>query len=246
MKHAIASLTVLALAATASTHAQTQGKLLPESRPLFAVTDPGGASIMFLYRADRRQFKGPDTGLDVDSQHAALRAGYVVGGFLQPWAQLGWAQADHRDESGDGGIEWSVGATALLLEHALRVSPVVGNQESLRLELDASYEQAESDFENEDFRWSEFNLVPSVRYTRNNAGDSLRQAYHPASVSLQLGLVWSSMDGDYGDTALSERNSLGYLAATDILLGSGWVARLSGTFFDTNDRKILFAAGYHF
>ncbi len=231
-----------------------QGALAPAPAQKLEATDqallrldrPAGAQVGARLEVGMREFKFADDLLKVDLTHVLARAGGNPLPFLNCWGEAGWVRAEmDPDETGEGGLEWALGADAKLVEWVLDASPVIDRKETFALELGASYRSLESNFEDNDLSWGEVRVGPSINYVRRHTGE-VRRYYEPLAVAARLGLAYVNADGEYGAEDLSENRDFALTLGFDLLGGSGWVTRFGVAFLGADEREFTLGAFYNF
>jgi len=218
------------------------------SQSLITLDTPSGWSVGFRGQMGAREFKAGDDVWSMETIHAVGRLGYSFLPFLHGLAELGWCRVERTDddpEKGESGLEWAVGLKANLIEHVISRSPVLGKQKVAGLGIDVGYRHCESNFD-EDFDWSDFTVAPCISYTVERKGDIIWHPYEPTGGRISAGLIFSQVDGDYGNENLEGNRNFGFLVGADMLSTSGWVAQMRVISYGAGDGGVSLGVMYHF
>lgn len=201
---------------------------------------PAGWSVGTGLEIARRELERTSDAesIKLDLQSVTAGIGATVLPFLQVRAEAGAVQAEALEEDGDGGPVWGLSATAYPLEFVIDRSPELGRTRVLGIDVTVAYRSHESNFEDEDFEWSELQITPMLRYSSNLQGNALRQSYEPDGISAGIGLAFSSIDADLGPDELEEKESFGLALSADFHWRSGWATRLEGILYGGSDRHV--------
>ena len=210
--------------------------------------DRAGAIVGARYQLDRREFQTSAGLLDLDVVHVNAQLGYDVLPFLQVMARAGWAEADlvETGMSGEGGLEWGLGLHASLIEFEIRSAELVPGEEQLAFSIAAEYLSTESNIGGTDLSWEELQVSPMLTYSVSRKADAGRHWPGASEVALYGGLVFTSVDGNFGAADIEENRNFGYRAGAAAELESGWAGRLEGTFFHTHDYNVSLTIAYGF
>ena len=221
-------------------------KLEGADTALVRLDRPGGATIGLRLETGMREFTYREDVLEVDLLHVLARAGGNLAPFLNLWGEAGWMRAETEpDETGEGGLEWGVGADVKILEYVIKSSPVVDRKEAFSVGLTLAYRGLGSNFDDRDFEWNEFRVNPAIAYTRDLAGE-IRRPYQPSAVAARVGVLYLNAEGDYGADKVEENRDFAFTCGFDLLGESGWVTRIGVVLFGTQEREFSLAAMYHF
>lgn len=260
------------------------------SSALVRLDRPVGWNVGVLFETGRRMADTSGTSLEMDTQGAMMRVGYRIQPPIHVWGELGASQADRKgragttgtagkegtegtegqevsewyedDASGKTAFAWGMGVGVALVEFPIRTSPVLGDRESLTIELNASYRVRRSDipvvrrrvwdpmqqvhltsFDGEDhdgsseFTWSETQVSPIVVYRRNVHAEPNQPIFSPTGYAVRAGPGYVQTHYDFGERDVENSSSLGILAGVDVRLRNGWVCQLNSMWMSGSDRE---------
>jgi hypothetical protein len=209
---------------------------------------PDGWSVGAVIRLDRRELTAGEELLRLDVNYALARVGYAPVPFFQVYGELGWDRADNEDigVKGESGVAWSAGLLGNFVEYVIRSSPVTGKKETFSLGGELAYRYAESNFPDDNLNWGELIVLPTVQYTRKYDGDWDRHRVPPAEILVRGGVLFSSIDGEYGDQDVEGNRDFALHLATAARWRGSWVTGIYGNFYGSSDRSIGLELAYHF
>ena len=224
------------------------GQLTGTPEALVELDRPAGWSVGTQLRFDRRELKAGEELLRLDVDYAVARVGYAPLPFFQFYGEMGWVRADNEDAgvTGEGGFAWGAGLLGNVVEYVLRSSPVTGKKEAFSLGGELAYRASESNFPDRDLSWGEFIALPTVQYTRKYEGDWRIQGKAPPDILLRGGVLFSSLDGDYGEASVKGNRDFALHLAVATRWAGSWVTGIYGNFYGSSDRSIGLDFAYHF
>jgi len=227
---------------------RAEPKIGSPSRSLVTLDDPAGWTIGVRAQFDTRAFDTGTDDLDIDITHLVARMGYSLTPFASLYAEAGtsYAEQENENEEGERGLEWAALLEVSLVEYVMRESPVVGRQETLSLATTVSYRQSESNFDDVDFSWNELSVVPTVSYTLNRRVEAIGHAYEPNGARARIGLLFATIDGEYGNEDVEEDRNFAFVAGADLLSSAGWVLGIDAAFYGSSDRTLSLGLQYNF
>jgi hypothetical protein len=218
----------------------------------FTVHESPGIGLGARFQFEQREFTldhrsdGGNGRFDADIAQIYMRAGGNPASFLHLIGEAGYSSIDLDTADGDGGFSWGLGFQADLLDRVLETSPVVGHKRVLSFGLEGWFRQVSSEFGSEDLDYSEFQIMPTMRYTRNRRGEPLWQPYQPTGISGELGFVYSYIDGELGSSDFEAEQEFGLLLGASFRLWSGWIAEVRGVIYGDSDFSLSFGTTYYF
>jgi len=220
--------------------------LATESALVRVVEEPGwnmGARLHF----DRRQYDTDAARVDTDIRQLVARLGIRLAPSLHVWGDLGAAEADVESNRGGAGLVWGIGAGLSVFEYAMQASPVVGSKELLSLEIEGSYRDAESDF-NEDrtLTWQDARVATIIAYRINSLGEQEQRPFDPSGYALRAGPVYTRVSGEFDGTDFEHTNEFGALFGADIRMNSGWLVRAEFIWLGRDNREFSLGAHRYF
>ncbi len=221
------------------------------SGSLLTVSDASGWSLGARAQQDWRELKSGGDLAKLDALHFVGRLGYTPTPSLFIFGEAGASYADvtlnDLLREGEYGLEWSLGARMHLVEYVLASSATFPRKQILGIAAGATYTSSESNAGATDFSWIEYEFVfPTIVYAVDRRADVYRQPYEEAAFTVEAGLVFAQIDGDYGAVAVEENRNFGLKLDADIWLARGWSVELDCRLFTASDRSASLAAIYHF
>ncbi|MBN1673031.1 MAG: hypothetical protein JXR37_18440 [Kiritimatiellae bacterium] len=198
------------------------------------------------FQSDSRELKAGNTVVDLGMARLVARAGVDILPYLQLAVDAGWNRAELDGEEGEGGLLLGAGLRMNVYEYVIEASPVLGRKQTIKLGAAATYARGESNFGATDFDWAAVTVAPWIAYTRNVEGPDNWRPYAPSGVAVYGGLVWASIDADYGDVGLDENRNFALLLGGDMRMYSDVSFNLEVQFFTEGDVSSSVAIGYHF
>lgn len=236
----------LALTGWGIVPARAQSGLDGAGQALFSPSDPEGWSIGGSFGVLSRELKLGGEVLELDAHRVVVEVGRDLVPSVQLALQAGWTQAESEDRDGENGPTWAVLGRVNLAETVLRASPQVGRQEWAGLEVEGGYRHSTSNFDETEFDWSEVFVAPAAYYRVNHRGDARRPTFQGTGYGIRLGLVFNSIDGDYGDASVDENRNFGFLAGADVRWWKGWAGQLLAHVYGSGDNTVEAGVYYHF
>ncbi len=223
-----------------------EARLEPTAGAIFSISDTQGWNAGLRLRRDRREFEiGPGSDkLDIDQ--AVFRLGVAPVSFINVWVEAGVVRAENIEEKASAGLQWGVGAYARIFELPLETSPVVGNKKSIAGGVEVAYSSSESNFDENDFNWSELRITPMVSYVQNRQGDHRWFNYEPEGIAVHAGPVFIRNRGDLDDLSVREKRDFGARIIFDILWASGFVTSFDATFIGDEERQLSLGVSKNF
>ena len=226
--------------------AQAQAPITAAPRALMS-TDAGiGWQAEANLQIGSREFNAASTLLETDLRIISARVGFDLLPFLQPWLEAGTSKADRDDFDGENGLFAGAGVRAELLQWVLSGNPSLPRKRTLTLGGEAGFRSYESNSAEADFNWNEFEFVPGVTYSNNQLGNAEWIPYRPIETMLHGGLVFSTIDGEFGGSDVEGNRNFAFRLGATLLWQNAITTKLSGTFFGDKDRLVSLGLGYQF
>ncbi|MBN1558012.1 MAG: hypothetical protein JW951_07690 [Lentisphaerae bacterium] len=211
--------------------------------PLLAFKAPSGWSVGARWDTGARDFDAESRDLDVDLSHWIAWAGYTPLPWLGLYVEAGSSRAELIEEKGERGLAAGLGARFTLAEYVIRRSPVSGRRQFVSFGGDGFYRYRESNFDNADFDWTEFGVVPEFVYT---VYDPAAHKHRPKGMRLRGGLIFADADGRYGGEDVEAERNFGFRAGFDMLGESGWLGAVTAELYGSGDNVVSLGVGYYF
>lgn len=220
-----------------------------ESTPgaLATVESLNGWTVELAASEEERELKN-DAGdrIKLEAEHVTLLIERSVTEWLSIGAGLGAARPEVGALSREFGVEYELHARAGLLRYELENSVVYGNTRAVAINADLSYSRSDAQLDDSDFEWSEWMLAPYALYRVDYRSPRNWNHFDPRSSTIRLGLVYSTVDGDWAGENISESRDFGYLAGGDVQLGSDMTLGLTGYIMHSDEITMELTAGYRF
>ena len=266
------------------------GEMQPTAGALIELDRTPGWNLGPNLLIGQRAYEVGDEALSVDLRNITVRLGFRPMTALHVWGEMGVGQADRRgrmtdpisgdatgdqrleeDGNGSAGLVWAVGGGLAVFEYVLRTSPMFGHQESLALDLMASYRVSESDLPPlrvlrfdaaaEDFvpdpaveraaddatlRWKDTRVAALFAYRLDRQADVSWRGYEPTGYALWGGPVYARTTGSYARRSLREAHDFGAWFGFDVRFPSGWLGQVGLQWMNDNDREIALSVLRYF
>lgn len=225
----------------------------------------------------------------LDTRRVTARVGHRVTAASHVWGEVGIALVDRRgragaadpdqtdsvspwieeDSAGESGLAWGLGGSLVLLEAVLQNSPVLGPQEWLSLELEASYRIGHSDLHpllhrvwdptqqrhvsvegsaeqnTEEFSWRDLKFGPMLVYRKETITDPGRASFLPTGYVVRGGIQFVQSQYTYQDLK-EEEGTVGVELGAELRLNSGWMCRLDASWLGATNREVALSLVRYF
>jgi len=238
--YALPFLSGLILASTA-----IAGQMASPAESLVSLEQPTGWFISVAYAQSDREVRFGETLVPIDFRRVTASTGADLLPFLTVRAEAGWVSAESGPTSGNGGLEWGIGARAALWEYIIAGSPALPRRHAVRLETDVAYHVGTSNFE-DTFEWTELTVAPLLRYTHDRSTEAVWNHRQPTGISVYGGVQYSDWSLDLGALSGEGNRDFALRLGSDLRMGSGWLAQLDATLYNGSDRRYTVGMGYHF
>jgi hypothetical protein len=208
--------------------------------------DPVGWSTSADVQIGSREFTGVGELLETDLRIISGRVGLQLLPYLQPWVEAGTSKADRDSFDGENGLFIGGGLQAELMQWILSGNPSLERKKALTLGGQLAYRSFESNSAQADFTWREVEFAPGLTYTHNRLGEGIWIPYQPLETNLRGNVVFSHIDGEFGNTDIEGNRNFGFRLGADLLWLKGFTTSLNGTFYGDKDRMLHFGMGYRF
>lgn len=221
----------------ATPFSSSANELAPTSDALISIQGDVGWNMGLQLQNGRREWVDGAQTLSADTRKLGVRGGVRLAKIMHIWGEVGVMEAEFTEEKGDGGLAWGVGGGLSIIEYVIRQSPVLGKQEVIALEVEASYRRSESGFDKQDLKWNDTRIAPLFVYRVDQRSAVLWRPYQPTGYVWRMGPLYNRTDGSFGEMDLEEKNEFGALVGVDVRFHSGWMARLEMQWLDSSDRE---------
>ena len=234
--------------------AQAESDMQGPEKAVISLDNPRGMGVGVRFQWDQRHLDVEELSTvegaadpDMDLFRVLTRLGGNPVPFLHLYGDAGWSVAQFSfDDDAEGDFTWGIGAQAILLEHVIASSPVVGKLQSLDFAVEAQFRQVASSLRTGDLEYDELLVMPSLRYSRNARGQRHWHPYHPTGLSGELGLAFSSIDGELGPLNIEGHNTTGLFLGATFRKWRNWVTDIDLLLFGNGDFSLSAGAIYDF
>lgn len=207
---------------------------------LWTVEQESGWQAGIRLQIGRREWSIDEESVGMDIRKVAVRGGVRLAGIAQIWGEVGGSEMEALDEQGDGGLLWGVGGALSVFEYVIRQSPVSGRQETLNVDVEGSYHEAKSSFNEGDFKWKDTRVATLFAYRIDRRSDLIWRPYEPTGYALRAGPMYRWSRGKFVNENLKEEKDFGVLLGVDVLISSGWIGRVELEQMGSSDREWSF------
>jgi hypothetical protein len=220
--------------------------LSPADKPLFSAVPNGSITTAFMFDFGSRVLEDDGVGYEFDSMRITGRLGYSPASWVNLYVSAGYTRAEYELTEGQGGLTADAGILLNLFEFPIENVGMISTRQSIGITVDTTFTYSESNFSEADFNWTEISVIPTIQYRVDRSGRPTARAYDAQAAALRGGLIFDSIDADFGDRSLCENRNFGFLLAGDVMLSNLWVGTLSMNYYDNDDRTVRILFGRYF
>ncbi len=221
------------------------GNILATPGSLIRLERADGWSVGFECRTGSRHMENIDEVLLFDIERVLARIGYSPLSFLHLSAEAGSVRATHDANTFEWGLDYAATAKVSLFEQTIRSSPAVPRKRAIVAGVEMTYRHSESSFEDVDFEWDEYVIIPTITYVADKSAELIRHPQTATGIEAAIGIAFSQIDA-LGTRFYGETRNHGLMVEFGAMLFNEWVVHARGVWYGGDDDELTIGTSYYF